>query len=935
MANVPTVPDYTPTTAEDTVLNGQVVGTDLDNDPLTYSLGVQATNGVAVVNADGTYTYTPNLNYNGTDSFTVIVADGVDGTATSTVTVTVTAVNDAPVNTVPGAQSVAEDTILTFNGAKLISVNDVDGNLASTKLTVTNGRLNVTLGGGATITAGANNSATLTLSGNQTQINAALATLTYQGNLNFNGSDSLQVLSTDSGGTPLTDTDTVAITVTAVNDAPVNTVPASVTTNEDTPFSFTAGNLISVNDVDGNLATTRLTATNGTVAVSLTGGATISAGANSSATLTLSGTQTQINAALATAVYTPTPNYNGSATLTVVSTDAAGTPLSDTDVINITVTSVNDAPVNTVPGAQTVAEDTVLAFNGAKLITVNDVDGNLSTTRLTVLNGKLNVTLGGGATISAGANNSATLTLSGNQTQINAALATLTYQGNANYNGSDTLTVLSTDASAATDSDTVAITVTAVNDPPTVPNYNETIVQDTTLSGAVVGTDVEGTALTYTEGVSPTAGVLVLNPDGTYEYTPNAGYFGDDSFTVIVSDGALSATSTVNITVTQTNVAPHFENNYDFEVNENDVHHGGVVAVDENVGDTLTYSVTTQPTHGTVTMNTDGTYTYEPTADYFGPDSFVVTASDGALTGTTTVHVTVVEVKDPPVVPDYNKTVGQGFSLHDMVVATDPDTAVLTYASHGLPAHGSIVVYADGSYTYTPLANFSGADSFKIAVSDGTSTVFSTVNVTVTATPKPPVVVNDTATTERSTAVVITAASLLANDTNPGGGALTIASVQKPVNGTVSKSGTDITFTPTTGFEGEASFTYTATNAQGAQTTAKVTVNVTAPTPPTLAAVKAKITANTPLNYDDFLVLYHAAVEKFNTLNDEVEALGGARAVSSANDDLSNASGILIAVNYIAGMVAILERRKADLSKDDVTEEQSSKMGELVTAIGL
>src|SRR4029450_13392158 len=110
-----------------------------------------------------------------------------------------------------------------------------------------------------------------------------------------------------------------------------------------------------------------------------------------------------------------------------------------------------------------VNEDTALSLGG---ISVNDVDGNLSTTQLGVTNGALNVSLAGGATISGGANGSSTPTLSGPQAQINAALASLSYQGNANFNGSDTLTVLSTDASGATDSDSIAITVNAVNDGP-------------------------------------------------------------------------------------------------------------------------------------------------------------------------------------------------------------------------------------------------------------------------------------------------------------------------------------------------------------------------------------------------------------------------------------------------------------------------------------
>ncbi|WP_035891537.1 Ig-like domain-containing protein, partial [Legionella norrlandica] len=135
-----------------------------------------------------------------------------------------------------------------------------------------------------------------------------------------------------------------------------------------------------------------------------------------------------------------------------------------------TITDNDNPPINTVPAAQTVDEDTVLTFNGARLITVNDADGNLSTTQLTVLNGTLNVSLSGGATISAGANGSSTLTLSGTQAQINAALATLTYKGAQDYNGPDTLTVKSTDTGTNTDTDTITINVTPVNDAPVAVN---------------------------------------------------------------------------------------------------------------------------------------------------------------------------------------------------------------------------------------------------------------------------------------------------------------------------------------------------------------------------------------------------------------------------------------------------------------------------------
>src|SRR6185436_20311338 len=145
------------------------------------------------------------------------------------------------------AQTVTEGAVLSIGG---VSVNDVDGNLSTTQLIVTNGTVTVSLAGGATISAGANGSVTLTLSGTQAQINAALASLSYQGNPGFSGGDTLIVLSTDGNGVP--DADAIAITVTPLYDGPVNTVPGAQTDNEDTVLPL-AG--ISVNDIDGNLST--------------------------------------------------------------------------------------------------------------------------------------------------------------------------------------------------------------------------------------------------------------------------------------------------------------------------------------------------------------------------------------------------------------------------------------------------------------------------------------------------------------------------------------------------------------------------------------------------------------------------------------------------------------------------------------------------------
>ena len=158
--------------------------------------------------------------------------------------------------------------------------------------------------------------------------------------------------------------------------------------------------------------------------------------------MTITGTAAQINAALAGLAYTGNPNFNGGDTLTVATSDGTAT---DTDTVAITVNPVNDAPVNTVPGAQSVDEDTALPIAG---VSVADVDGSALTTTLNVSSGTLNVTAGGGATSAATA--AASVTIAGTAAQINAALAGLAYTGNLDFNGADTLTVATSDGTPPT-----------------------------------------------------------------------------------------------------------------------------------------------------------------------------------------------------------------------------------------------------------------------------------------------------------------------------------------------------------------------------------------------------------------------------------------------------------------------------------------------------
>ncbi len=303
----------------------------------------------------GRLRFAPDLNETGSP-YATLGFEVSDGTAFSAATYTLT----ATVNTVPSAQSIPEDTTQAIAG---ISVGDAETNVNSLQLAVSNGILNVAAAGGAGVAG--NGSGSVVITGTQAAINATVASLTHRGNLHYTGPDTLTVTATDAGG--LTDVDTVAITITAVDDAPVNSVPAAQSTNEDAALVFSAGNgnLVSISDVDAGAASiqVQLTVTNGTLTLSGTAGLTLVAGGSGTATMTYTGTIASWNAAMAGMSYAPTANYNGAATLTIVTNDlgntGSGGPLTDTDVVNITVNPVNDAPVALNDG-YTVAEDSTL-----------------------------------------------------------------------------------------------------------------------------------------------------------------------------------------------------------------------------------------------------------------------------------------------------------------------------------------------------------------------------------------------------------------------------------------------------------------------------------------------------------------------------------------------------------------------------------------------
>ena len=220
---------------------------DVEGGPLTATgLAINAGLGTLVDNGNGTWTYTPAPNNDTAVNFTYTISDGATAVAGSA-SLDLTPVNDAPVNSVPGPQAALEDTALAIIG---LSVGDPDGGAITVTLGVANGTLTVNLTGGAAIAGGANGSATLTLSGTVAQVNATLATLTYLSGQNWNGADTFTVTSSDPGG--LGDTETFAIAVAPVNDAPALVDNAFAIANGGT-LALTSANL-SATDVDDAVA---------------------------------------------------------------------------------------------------------------------------------------------------------------------------------------------------------------------------------------------------------------------------------------------------------------------------------------------------------------------------------------------------------------------------------------------------------------------------------------------------------------------------------------------------------------------------------------------------------------------------------------------------------------------------------------------------------
>jgi hypothetical protein len=228
--------------------------------------------------------------------------------------------------------------------------------------------------------------------------------------------------------------------------------------------------------------------------------------------------------------------------------------------------------------------------------------------------------------------------------QLNAD-GSFTYTPAANFNGTDIFSYHVNNGSGDSNQALATITVNPTNDAPTCGPATVTINEDMTGLTAPRCSDVDGDPLTYSivsQGTNGSASVV----NGQLRYQPNANINGADSFTYTASDGRLTANAaSVNVTINPVNDAPTARGD-SYSVNEDEMLSVAAPAVLGNDTDidsaSLTAVLVSGPIHGTLTLNTDGSFTYTPTPNYFGPDSFTYQANDGSLAAAATVNLAVV-----------------------------------------------------------------------------------------------------------------------------------------------------------------------------------------------------------------------------------------------------------------------------------------------------
>ncbi|MBD2357464.1 cadherin-like domain-containing protein, partial [Tolypothrix sp. FACHB-123] len=760
---------------------------DVDGDTLSVA-DLTATNGTLEDNGNGTYTFTPDANFNGTVNLTYNVVDGKGGTVAANQSFEITAVNNAPTGTASATLvDGTEDTPYLIGISDLLpGFSDVDGdNLSVADLTATNGTVvkdNV---------------------GND---------YTFTPNANFNGRVDLSYNVVDGNGGTIAATQ--FFNLAAVNDAPTGVASATlVDGTEDTPYPIDVSDLLQgFSDVDGDtLSIADLTATNGTLEDNGNGNYT----------------------------FTPNANFNGRVDLSYNVVDGNGGTIAATQFFNLA--AVNDAPTGVASATlENGTEDTDYPIDVLDLLLgFSDVDGDdtLSVADLTATNGTLEDNGNGTYTFTPDANFNGTVNLTYNVVDGNG--------GTVAANQSFEITAVNdvpTGVASATLVDGIEDTPYPIDVSDLLQGFSD-VDGDDTLSVADL-TATNGTLLKDNNGdytFTPDAN-FNGRVDLTYNVVDGKGgtVAANQSFEITAVNNAPTGTASATLvdgiedtayTIDVSDLLPGFS-----DVDGDTLSVADLTATNGTLEDNGNGTYTFTPDANFLEDNGNGTYTFTPDANFNGRVDLtynVVDGKGGTVAATQFFHLATVN--DAPT----------GTASATLVDGTE-DTPYLIGISNLLPGfsdvdgdnlsvadltatNGTLEDNGNGNYTFTPNANFNGRVDLSYNVVDGKGgTVAATQFFNLAAVNDAPIARNDafTITIVQNPAIEISAATLLSNDSDVDvTDVLSIISFSQPSQGTLVNSNGAYIYTPVTGYFGSDSFTYTISDVSGFTSTA--TVNLT------------------------------------------------------------------------------------------------------------
>ena len=705
----------------------------------------------------GNLIYVHNGSETRIDQFRFIVIDAQGNQQLGEFRIIVNPVNDTPTANAPANLTATEQSSLSIDGAGF-TVGDVDSEASDIEVVfnVTEGIISTSIGDSGV--AVSNDAGTTTITGTAAEISDLLAGSTTGFVIYQNNSDSPSSTATltmtvndlgNTGADPgLTGDDaseiaetTTTINITPVNDAPNLTLSRISVDEGSTNNTLTNEDLIGtdVDDAPADL-TYRLISTPSEGLLGFnSGGIPVVLSAND--------TFTQADIDSGRVFY----NHSGSPALTDSfdlefydgGEDGAATR---SGTFEIAINQFNEAPT-AVNDNFAVAEDGALSPTlGVDDLLQNDSDpdGDTLTVNTTPVSGPTNGSL--------------TLGTDG----------TFTYTPNADFNGVDSFTYEISDANGVTAEAIVQIVVDSVNDAPTTSLITLTPIAEDSGTRVITQTellanaaDVDGDDLTATELLIASGnGTLVDNGDGTWNYTPAANDDSDVSFSYNVTDGTDSVAGSVAFDITPVNDDPVAVDDFGFTTPEDTpitIAFSDLLANDSDAdGDTLEIDARAAEINGIVQLNDDETFTFTPDADFSGVASFDYFVNDGnGGTDRATVEIIVGAVNDAPLAGDDQFTTSEDtpvtFLPSDLLANdsdADGDTLQVIAVDANSTTNGTLQVNGDGSYTYTPNANFFGSDSFTYAITDGNGgTDQATVNISITAVNDAPVLSSNTSFT--------------------------------------------------------------------------------------------------------------------------------------------------------------------------------------------